>query len=65
MLVILTDEHILSTQKVCQGCLMADSQGSPRWRQGELCCGHSLGEPENKQPTLYECMMGFRVANIK
>jgi hypothetical protein len=65
MLVILTDEFILSTQQVCQGCLLADNQGLPRWRQGKLCCGHSLSKPENKQATLYECQMGFRVANIE
>ena len=65
MLVILTDEHILSTQKVCQGCLLADSQGSPRWRQGKLGCGHSLHKQGNKQADLYECQMGFRVANIE
>ena len=78
MLVILTDEQILSPQKVCQSCLLADQSGLPRWRQGKLGCGHILrlggalaklktdlcsnteGEPE-----LYECQMGFRIANIE
>jgi hypothetical protein len=65
MLVILMDEQILSTKQVCQGCLLANNQGLPRWRQGELGCGHSLEKKQNNQPTLYECQMGFRVANIE
>ena len=65
MVIILTDENILSSQQVCQSCLLADSQGSPRWRQGRLCCGHSLRQGENKQANLYECQMGFRVTNIE
>jgi hypothetical protein len=64
MLVILTDEQILPTQKVCQGCLLANRQGSPRWRQGKLDCGHSLGRAAENQPILYECQMGFLVAHI-
>ncbi|PSF37618.1 hypothetical protein C7H19_08670 [Aphanothece hegewaldii CCALA 016] len=69
MLVILADEQILSTQQVCQGCLLATHQGLPRWYQGKLRCGRMLEEakqflPQNSQPTLYECKMGFRVANI-
>lgn len=64
MLVILADEHVLSTQQVCQGCLLATHQGLPRWSHGNLKCGRKLSVAENSQPTLYECRMGFRVANI-
>ncbi|MGK7873866.1 MAG: hypothetical protein AB4426_11305 [Xenococcaceae cyanobacterium] len=64
MLVILTDEQVLSTQQVCQGCLLADRRGLPRWRQGKLGCGHFLGKPGKNQPALYECQMGFLIANI-
>jgi hypothetical protein len=65
MLVILTDEQILSTQQVCQGCLLATHQGLPRWYQGTLRCGQILSQAEHSQPTLYECKMGFRIANIE
>jgi hypothetical protein len=63
MLVILTDEQVLSPKQVCQGCLLANQSGLPRWQNGKLGCGQALGERKN-QPTLYECQMGFRVANI-
>ena len=65
MLVIFTDEQVLSTQQVCQGCLLATRQGLPRWSQGNLRCGKMLSIAENSKPTLYECRMGFRVANIE
>jgi hypothetical protein len=65
MLVILTDEHILSTHQVCQGCLLATGDGQPRWRGGKLGCGQSLGKAATHQPTLYECQMGFKIANIE
>lgn len=64
MLVILTDEHILEPQQVCQGCLLADQRGFPRWHHGRLGCGHALGRAGNNLPKIYECEMGFRVANI-
>lgn len=64
MLVILTDEHILDPHQVCQGCLMANQQGFPRWNHGKLGCGHTLGKPSNKQPEIYECQMGFKVADV-
>jgi len=65
MLVILTDEHILDPGSVCQGCLLANQQGQPRWREGKLGCGHSLGKGGSQQPNLYECQMGFTIANIE
>ncbi|WP_013321569.1 hypothetical protein [Gloeothece verrucosa] len=64
MLVILTDEQILSTQQVCQGCLLANQEGSPRWHHGKLNCGHALRQAANHRLALYECQMGFKVANI-
>lgn len=65
MLVILTDRQILSPHIVCQSCLLADQSGLPRWRGGKLCCGHALRKLTENQPDLYECQMGFRVANIE
>lgn len=72
MLVILTDRQILSTNQVCGGCLMADSGGFPRWRQGKLCCGHLLDNQNDSselamrdRPKIYECQMGFHVTDIK
>jgi hypothetical protein len=65
MLVILTEEQIISPQQVCQGCLLADRTGSPRWDQGKLGCGYFLTQPSKERPALYECHMGFRIANIE
>ena len=65
MLVILAEGQILSTEQVCPGCLLANSQGLPRWQQGQLGCGRSLGKGGNNQPALYKCQMGFRVANLE
>lgn len=65
MLVILTDEHVLSTQQVCQGCLLATHEGQPRWQGGKLGCGHALGKATGHQLALYECQMGFKIANIQ
>ncbi|NET58182.1 MAG: hypothetical protein F6K47_19105 [Symploca sp. SIO2E6] len=65
MLVILTDEQILSPTQVCQGCLLADHSGQPRWRQGRLGCGHAVNKPIPQQPEQYECEMGFRVAYVQ
>ncbi|MGF1479373.1 MAG: hypothetical protein ACFB4I_07765 [Cyanophyceae cyanobacterium] len=64
MLVILTEEQILSPQQICQGCLLADRRGYPRWHQGKLGCGQELCKSE-EQPPLYECQMGFLIADVK
>lgn len=67
MLVILRNEQILSTDNVCQGCLLASQGGTPRWNQnqGKLGCGHCLGKSTSNEVTVYECQMGFRLANIE
>jgi hypothetical protein len=64
MLVILADEQVLSTEQVCPGCLLANCQGLPRWQQGKLGCGHFLGKGEQNQPALYQCQMGFKIAEL-
>lgn len=64
MLVILTDGQILPTQPVCQNCLLADRQGLPRWHQGKLGCGRTLEPSGNSQPALFECQMGFTLADV-
>ncbi|ANV85104.1 hypothetical protein AWQ21_12385 [Picosynechococcus sp. PCC 7003] len=64
MLMILTDGQILPTDQVCQGCLMADQSGTPRVRQGKLCCGHLINGNLPKVATTYECQMGFRIADV-
>ncbi|MBP0001369.1 MAG: hypothetical protein J7641_20660 [Cyanobacteria bacterium SID2] len=64
MLVILTDEGIIAPCQVCQGCVLADRNGQPRWHHGKLDCGHTVGRRSEKQPERYECMMGFQIANI-
>ena len=65
MLVILTDEQVFAPEKVCQGCLMADHHGSPRWKGKKLSCAQSLGKIDKKYPALFQCQMGFRLANIE
>lgn len=66
MFVVITDEHVLSAQQVCQNCLLADHSGLPRWREGKLGCANSLGKfAQNHSTTIYQCQMGFRVANIE
>ena len=64
MLVILTDDNILSVNQVCSGCLLADQQGTPRWHHGELGCGHSLGKVDSRQAKVYKCEMGFQVTEV-
>lgn len=64
MLVILTDEQILSPKQVCQSCLLANQSGLPRWQNGKLGCGQALGELKQNRPAMYECQMGFRLANV-
>lgn len=65
MLVILIEDQILAPRKVCQSCLLADRSGQPRWSQGQLRCGQQLHKLTEQQPEQYECMMGFRIANIE
>ncbi len=65
MLVILMDDQIISPDGVCQGCLMADHRGLPRWSSGKLRCGRTIPKSVENQPDHYECQMGFRIANIE
>ncbi|ACK64840.1 conserved hypothetical protein [Rippkaea orientalis PCC 8801] len=65
MLVILANDNILSVRAVCQGCLLANNQGLPRWNEGKLSCGYSLSPLDNHQPQRYQCEMGFQVAQIE
>ncbi|NJK73148.1 MAG: hypothetical protein HC849_27420 [Oscillatoriales cyanobacterium RU_3_3] len=65
MLVILMENQMLPPQSVCQGCLLADRTGQPRWSGGELRCGHPVSKPTENLPDRYECQMGFVIANIK
>ena len=64
MLVMLTDTQLISPQAVCQGCLMADQNGRPRWNQGVLRCGRPVVGSNENQPAQFECEMGFRIADI-
>jgi hypothetical protein len=65
MLVILMENQVLAPQQVCQSCLLADGSGQPRWRGGQLRCGQAIGKFTEQQPDQYECMMGFRIAQIE
>jgi hypothetical protein len=65
MLVMLIEDQILAPGQVCQSCLMADSSGQPRWRQGKLRCGQQLRQLTEQQSEQYQCMMGFRIAYIE
>lgn len=64
MLVILTRDNILSAKQVCAGCLLSNRQGLPRWHQGKLNCGHSLNKIDCQQAQVYECEMGFQLADV-
>ena len=64
MLVIITDKQLLSPKQVCQTCLMANRSGLPRWQQGKLNCGHAVNKSNKNQATVYECQMGFHLAQI-
>ncbi|MEA5598023.1 hypothetical protein [Rivularia sp. UHCC 0363] len=65
MLVIVIKEQIIAPKKVCQSCVLADESGQPRWYGGKLCCGRATSKITEQQPDWYECIMGFRIANIK
>lgn len=64
MLVILTDKQILNPKQVCQSCLLANEDGLPRWDRGKLSCGQQLHAIPERQPCLYQCQMGFKIASI-
>ena len=72
MLVILTKNQVLSPESVCQGCLLADEGGHPRWKKGRLRCGRLINarSEEPTQPSItsvspqYQCQMGFRLTQI-
>jgi hypothetical protein len=64
MLVMLTDNQLLSPQAVCPGCLMADRSGRPRWQNGQLQCGRAVDTVGTESSHQYECQMGFRIADI-
>ncbi len=64
MLVLLTKDHVIPTQQVCQSCMFASQAGQPRWRDGHLTCG------QTRKATLthgqrQECPMGFRVVEVE
>ncbi|MEM9090169.1 MAG: hypothetical protein AAGC93_15645 [Cyanobacteria bacterium P01_F01_bin.53] len=65
MLVILTEEQLLSPAAICHDCPMASQNGLPRWQRGKLKCGRPIEKSAlDKAPTQYECTMGFRVAEL-
>ena len=64
MLVMLTDNQIISPHTVCQTCLLADHNGETRWRQGSLGCGRLVTGLDHGEPAQFECQMGFRVASV-
>jgi hypothetical protein len=65
MLVIFTNEQLLPPQQVCGTCLLADTDGHPRWQQGMLRCGRPLLQRQEQIPTRYQCAMGFQVAQVE
>ncbi len=71
MLVVLTEQQILSVKQVCSNCLMANHAGLPRWNKGKLSCGRLLDsgkvssvECARACAQVYECQMGFHLTNI-
>lgn len=64
MVVILTDNSLIPTCQVCQGCVLADHNGQPRWRGGQLDCGRMVSHCSDRTGHHYQCVMGFHVAQI-
>jgi hypothetical protein len=64
MLVVVMDSQLFPPETVCQGCLMADQTGQPRWHGGQLRCGRALDRHSRSEPEQFECQMGFRIAHI-
>jgi hypothetical protein len=64
-LVILTHTQLLLPHTVCQNCLLADQQGLPRWRQGQLCCAQPIPENLPQNSRQFRCKMGFRLAEVE
>lgn len=64
MLVVIAERQILSPQQICQGCLMSDKQGLPRWRNSRLACGKIKPQSTGQQAKIYQCQMGFKVTWI-
>lgn len=65
MLVILTDDQIFAPEQVCKSCLLANNNGQPRWQGGKLRCGQAIRKCTEQNLEQYECIMGFRIANIQ
>ncbi len=78
MLIVITEKQILSPQQVCGDCLLASKKGLPRWDKGKLGCSRNqIKEAKNLKTSLesnafqevasevYECQMGFCIANIE
>lgn len=63
MVVLLTQDQVLSTQQVCQFCMFASQAGEPRWRDGHLACGRLKRQP-TQASSQQQCPMGFRVVDI-
>lgn len=73
MVVLLTEQGILSPRQVCPGCILASDQGLPRFRGGHLSCGSSAAAEVKVTPTDLgrsdaatgqDCPMGFRVVDV-
>lgn len=64
MLAIVMENRILSPCTVCETCCLADDRGQPRWHDNKLDCGRAIPPRVANQPQQFECVMGFRVANI-
>jgi len=64
MLVIVMDDRVLSPCQICETCCLADGHGQPRWHENKLDCGRVVSPRSPDRPQQFECVMGFRVANI-
>ncbi|MEL6440118.1 MAG: hypothetical protein AAFQ80_12785 [Cyanobacteria bacterium J06621_8] len=64
MVVMLADEQIFPAHKVCQGCLMSDRHGLPRWHENQLKCGKIIPQAIPRQCKVYQCLMGFKVTQV-
>lgn len=65
MLIISIKEQLIAPQNVCKSCVLADKSGQPRWHNGKLGCPQAASKITEQQADWYECIMGFRIANIE
>ncbi|MGA7952482.1 MAG: hypothetical protein WCA07_03075 [Gloeobacterales cyanobacterium] len=61
MWVVILEKQVIRSDIVCSSCLLANSQGHPRYDNGRLRCGR-LSQTLPEAISQYQCTMGFQLA---